>query len=126
MKNSSRSLRMYGDRVSMISNSQVTFDLGCQYNLAWEFQRESYSPFKSIDDTDRVAHLSNKFTQPQKSEAVFKDPVVDYIDILMLVFGIIEGSHHSNTLKVDLGCSNAQCYRFECVEEQNINISSVN
>ena len=126
MKNSSSSLRIYGDRLGMISTSQVTFDLGCQYKVIWEFQQESYSPFKGMDDTDRVAHLCNKLLQLQKSDAVFKDSVVDYIDILMRGFGTIEASHHSNTLKVDLGCSNAQCYCFECVEEQNINISRVN
>ena len=104
----------------MISTSQVTFDLGCQCKVIWEFQREI------MDDTDRVAHLCNKLPQLQKSDAVFNDSVVDYTDILMRGFGTVEDSHHSNTLKVELGCSNAQCYCFECVEEQNINISRVN
>ena len=76
--------------------------------------------------TDRVAHLCNKLLQLQKSDAVLKDSVADYIDILMRGFGTREASHHSNTLKVDLGYSNAQCYCFECVEEKNINISRVN
>ena len=67
LKNSSRSLRMYGDMLSMTSNSQVTFDLGCQYKVIWEFQRESYSPFKGMDDTDRVAHLCNKLVQLQNT-----------------------------------------------------------
>ena len=71
----------------MISTSQVTFDLGCQYKVNCEFQRESYSLFKGMDDTDRVAHLRNKLMQLQKSNAVFKDSVVDYKIFLCMVLG---------------------------------------
>ena len=92
--NSSNTLRMYGDRLTMISNSQVTFDLGCQYKVIWEFQLESYSPFKGMHDTDRVAHLCNILLQLPKSNSVFKDSVVDYIKTLMCGFGTIEASQH--------------------------------
>ena len=72
MKNSSSSRRIYGDRLGMISTSQVTFDLSCQYKVICEFQRESYSPFKGMDDTDRNAHLCNKLLQLQKIRCSFR------------------------------------------------------
>ena len=101
----------------MISTSQVTFDFGYQYKMIGDLQRESYSKFKGMDDTDRVAHLCNKLLQLQKYDAVFKDSVLDFIGLLMRGFGRKEVSHHNNTLKADLGCSNAQCYCSECVAE---------
>ena len=123
---SSSSLRIYGDRLGMISTFQVTFDLNCQYKVIWEFQRERYSPFKGIDGTDRVAHLCNKLRQLQKSLAVFKSSVLDFIGSLLRGFGTIEASHHSNTLKMELACSNTQCDCFGDVGEHYINVSRVN
>ena len=70
----------------------------------------------------RVAFLCKKLQELQKSEAVFKDSVVDFIDILMRGFGTMEASHHNSILKVDLGCSNAQCQCFEFLEAQNSSI----
>ena len=37
-------------------------------------------------------------------------------------FGTMEASHHKNMLKVNLGCSNAQCQCLECFEEQTSSI----
>ena len=119
---SAKTLRMYGDRLKKMKASRVTSDLGCQYKVIWEFQRECYSPFGCIDDKERVAHLCKKLQELQKSEAVFKDSVVDFINILMRGFGTREASHQNSILKVDLGCSNAQCQCFECLEEQNSSI----
>ena len=96
--NSSSTLRISSDRMSMISTTQVTFDLGCQYKVFRELQRENYSPFKVMDDTERFAHLCNKLLQLQKSDAIFKESIVVDTDILMRGFGTIEDSHHSNTL----------------------------
>ena len=90
--------------------------------MIWEFQRECYSPFVGIDDKKRVHHLCKKLQELQKSEAVFKDSVVDFIDTLMRGFATMEASHHNSILKVDLGFSNAQCQYFECLEEQNSSI----
>ena len=113
---------MYGDRLKKMKASRVTSDLGCQFRVTWEFQRKCYSPFGCIDDKERVAHFFKKLQELQKSEAVFKDSVVDFIEILMRGFGTMEASHHNSILKVDLGCSNAQCQGFECLEAQNSSI----
>ena len=102
--------------------SQSTSELGCKFKVISEFQRECYSPFSGMDDTERVAHLCKKLQELQKSETVFKDSVLDFIDILMRGFGTMEASHHNSILKVDLGCSNAQCQYFECVGAQNSSI----
>ena len=115
---SAKTLRMYSDRLKKMKASRVTSDLGCQFKVIWEFQLEFYSPFGCIDDKERGAHLCKKLQELQKSEAVFKDSVVDIIDILMRGFGTMEASHHNSILKVDLGCSNAQCQCFECLEAQ--------
>ena len=78
-----------------------------------------------MDDTDRASHLCEKLLKLQQSDAVFKDSVLDYTDFFVRGFGTIEASHHSNTLKVDLGCSNAQRFCFECDEVKNRNIRRV-
>ena len=119
---SAKTLRMYDDRLKKMTASRVTSELECQFKVIWEFQRECYSPFGCIDDKERVAHLCKKLQELQKSESVFKDSVVDFIDILMRAFGTMEASHHNSILKVDLGCSNAQCQCFECLEAQNSSI----
>ena len=94
--------------------------------MIWEFHRERFSSFKGMNDPDRVAHFCNKILQLRKYDAVFKDFVVDCTDILMRGFGTIEASHHSNSLKIDLECPNAQGYYFQSVEAQRTNISRVN
>ena len=115
-------LRLYGDRLKKMKASRSTSDLGCQYKVIWEFQRECYSLFSGIDDTERVPHLCKKLQELQKSEAVFEDSVLDFTDILIRGFRTKEASHHNSILKVNLGCSNAQCQCFECVEAQNSSI----
>ena len=122
MTKSSNTLRIYGERLRKILTSQATIDLGCQFKVIWQYQRERYSPFGGIDDAENVAHLCKKLQELQKSDAVFKDSVVDFIDILMRGFGKMEASHHNNMLKVNLGCSNAQCQCLECYEAQNSTI----
>ena len=100
---SANTLRLYGDRLKKMKASRSTSDLGCQFKVIWEFQRQCYSPFSGVDDTERVAQ------ELQKSEAVFKDSVLDFIDILIRGLETMEASHNNSILKVDLGCSNAQC-----------------
>ena len=104
---SANTLRLYGNRLKKMKASQSTSELGCKIKVIWKFQRECYSPFSGMDDTESVAHLCKKLQELQKSEAVFKDSVLDFIDKLMRGFGPMEASHHNSILKVDLGCSNA-------------------
>ena len=106
------------DKMKKMKASLVTTDLGCQFEVIWELQREFCSPFGFIDDKERIAHCK-KLQELQKSESVFKDSVVDFIDVLMRGFGTMETSRHNSMLKIDLGCSNAQCQCFECLEAQN-------
>ena len=54
--------------------------------------------------------------QLQKSNAIFKDCVIDFINLLQRGFGNNNIARHINVLKVDLGYSNAQCQCFECTE----------
>ena len=122
MTTSSNTLRLHGERLRKILTSQATIDLGCQLKVIWEYQRECYSPFSGIEDAEKVAHLCTKLQELQKSDAVFKVSVVDFIDILMRGFGTMEASHHNNMLKVNLGFSNAQCQCLECFEAQNSSI----
>ena len=117
---SAKTLRMYGDRLKTMKTSQITSDLRCHFKVIWEFQRECYSPFGCMDDKERVAHLCKKLQELRKSEAVFKDSIVDFIEIIMRVFGTMEASHHNSILNVGLGCSNAQCQRFDSPEAQNL------
>ena len=119
---SANTLRLYGDTLKKMKASRSTSDLGCQFKVIWELQRECYSPFSGIDDTERFAHLCKKLQELQISEAVFKVSVLNSIDILMRGFGTMEASHHNSILKVDLGCYNAQCQCLECVEAQNSSI----
>ena len=119
---SSNTLQIYGEKLRDISTSQATIDLSFQFEVLREYQRERYSPFSGIDDAEQVAHLCRKLQELQKSDAVFKDSVVDFIDILMRGFGTMEPSHHNNILKMNLGCSNAQCQCFNCFEAQNSSI----
>ena len=112
---------MYRDRLKKMKASRVTSDLGCQFKVIWEFQRECYSPFGCIDDQERVAHLCRKLQQLQKSEAVFKIGLWTS-STFMRGFGTMGASHHNSILKVDLGCSHAQCQCFECLQAQSSSI----
>ena len=54
MTKSSNTLRIYGERLRKILTSQAAIDLGCQYKVLWEYQRECYSPFSEIDDGEKL------------------------------------------------------------------------
>ena len=79
-----------------------------------------------MDDTDRVIRLCKILLPVQKSDPIFEDSALDFIEIPLRGFETVEASHHRNTFKVYLSCSSAQCCCFDCVESQNTNISRVN
>ena len=69
---SANTLRLYGDRLKKLKASRSTSDLGCQFKVIWEFQRECYSPFSGIDDTERVALLCKKLQELQNPKQFLK------------------------------------------------------
>ena len=97
-------------------------DLGGRFRVFWDYQRKCYSPFSGIEDAEKVAHLCKTLQELQNSDAVFKDSVVDYIDILMRGFATMEASHRKDMLKVNLVSFNAQCQCLECFEARNCRI----
>ena len=76
-----------------------------KFNLTWEFHRTSYTEFADDVDLEKLSHLSKKLVELQRSDAPFKDSVIDFIDLLKRGFGNINASHHNNTLSIDLGYS---------------------
>ena len=97
-------------------NATTTNGLECKFNLTWEFHRTSYAEFDDDFDLEKLSYLSKKLVELQRSDAPFKDSVIDFIDLLKRGCGNINASHHNSTLSIDLGYSNAQCQCFECLD----------
>ena len=96
--------------------TKSTKDLGCKFENVWELQRSCYTEFEENEEAEKLSYLYWKLAELQKSNAIFKDCVIDFIDLLQRGFGNTNIAHHNNVLKVDLGYSNAQCQCFECTE----------
>ena len=86
-----------------------TTDLGCNFDLTWELQRACYTEFDDCEDAEKLSFLSRQSAKLGKSQAVFKDSVLDFIDLLMRGFEMITASHHNSVVSVDLEFSEAQC-----------------
>ena len=100
-------------------NATTSNRLECKFNLSWEFHRTSYTKFDDYVDLEKLSYLSKKPVQLQRSDAPFKDSVIDFTDLLKRGFGNINASHHNNTLSIDSGYSSAQCQCFECLDLPN-------
>ena len=122
---SGNNLFIHGKKLEKILNSKPTPDLGCNFNLIWELQRSCYTPFNDREDSEKLFFLSQRLVELQRSQTVFKDSVLDFIELLERGFGTIHASHHNNVLSVDLGFSDAQCQCIECVEGQNSETDNV-
>ena len=92
-----------------------TTDLGCNFDLTWELQSACYTEFDDCEDAERLSFLRRQLAKFEKSQAVFKDSVLEFIDPLMRGFRMIAASHRNSVLSVDLGFSEAQC---QCLEGQ--------
>lgn len=112
-------LFVHGDKMKSMLNSKSTKDLGCSYDLIWELQRSCYTEFDENEDAEKLSYICKKLAELQKSNAVFKDCLIDFIDLLQRGYGTMNLSHHNNTLSVDLGFSSAQCQCFECTIGQD-------
>ena len=115
---STNNLFIHGEKIKEMMNA-TTNGLQCQFNPIWEFHCTSYTEFDDDVDLEKLSYLSKKLMELQRSDAPFKDSVIDFIDLLKRGFGGINASHHNNTLLIDLGYSNAQCECFECLDFPN-------
>ena len=109
-------LFIHGERMKSMLQTKSTKDLGCKFENVWELQRSCYTEFDENEGAEKLSYLCRKLAELQKSKAIFKDSVIDFINLLQRGFGNINIAHHNNVLKVDLGYSNAQCQCFECTE----------
>ena len=91
-------------------------DLGCKFENVWELQRACYTEFDENEDAEKPLYLCRKLVELQKSNAIFKDSVIDFINLLQRGYRNINTAHQKNVIKVDVGYYNAQCQRFECTE----------
>ena len=96
--------------------TKSTKDLGCKFENVWELQRSCYTEFDENEDAEKLSYLCRKLAEQQKSNAVFKNSVIDSINLLQRGFVNINIANNNNVLKVDLEYSNAQCQCFECTE----------
>ena len=85
-----------------MSQTKSTKDLGCKFENVWELQRSCYTEFDENEDAEKLSYLSRKLAELQKSNAIFKDSVIDFINLLQRGFGNINIAHHNNVLKVIL------------------------
>ena len=109
-------LFIHGERKKSMLQTKSTKDLGCKCENVWELQRSCYTEFEENEDAEKISHLCRKSAELQKSNAIFKDSVLDFINLLQRVFGNINIAHHNDVIKVDLGYFNAPCQCFECTE----------
>ena len=107
---------IHGERMKSMLQTKSTKDLGCKFENVWELQRFCYTEFNEKEDAEKLSYLCRKLAELQKSNAILKDSVIDFIILLQRGFGNINLAHHNNVLKVDLGYSNAQYQCFECTE----------
>ena len=107
---------MYGERMKSMLQTKSTKDLGCKFENMWELQRSCYIEFNENENAEKISYLCRKLAELQKSNALFKDCLIDFINLLQRGFGNINIALHNNVLKEDLGYSNAQCECFECTE----------
>ena len=112
-------LFIHGEKLKSMLNAYSTKDLGCKYELVWELQRSCYTEFDENEDAEKLSYICRKLAELQRSNAVFKDCLIDFIDLLQRGFGTMNVSHHNNTLSVDLGFSNAQCQCYECTVDHD-------
>ena len=103
-------------REKSMLQTKSTKDLGCKFQNVRELQRTYYTEFDENEDAEKLSYLCRKLAELQKSNAIFKDSVIDFINLLQRGFGNINTAHHIIALKVDLGYSNAQCQCFESTE----------
>ena len=116
---STNNLFIHGEKIKEMMNATTTNGLECKFNLTWEFHRTSYTEFDDDVDLEKLSSLSRKLVELQRSDAPFKDSVIDFIHLLKRGFGNINISHHNNTLSINLGYSSAQCQCFECLDLPN-------
>ena len=102
---SGKRLFIHGDKLIKMLQLKPTTDFGCNFDLTLELQRACYTEFDDCEDIEKLSFLSRQLA---KSQAVFKDRVLDFTDLLMRGFGPITASHHSSVLSGDLGFSEAQ------------------
>ena len=112
----SNRLFIHGERMKSMLQTHSTKDLGCKFENVWEVQRSCYTELDENEDAEKLSYLCRKLAQLQKSNAIFKDCVIDFINLLQRGFGNINIAHHKNVLKMDVVYSNAQCQCFECTE----------
>ena len=93
-----------------------SLDLGCKIHNLREIQRSCKTEFDDNEDAENLFYRCRDLAGLQKSNAVFKDCAIDYINLFKRSFAIINIAHNSSVLKVDLGCSNVRCDCFENTE----------
>ena len=82
-------LFIHGEKMKSILKMKPTTDLGCSYEMSWELQRSCYTEFDESEDIEKLSFLSKRLAELEKSPAVFKDSVLDFIELLMRGFGTI-------------------------------------
>ena len=93
-----------------------TNHLACKFENLWKLQRSCYTEFDENEDAEKLFYLYRKLAELLKSNAIFKDCVIDFINLLQHGFGKVNIAHHNIVPKLDLGYSNAQCQCFQCTE----------
>ena len=73
-----------------------------------------FSEFDDNQEAEKLYYLCRKLTELQKSNAAFKDCVIDFINLLQRGYGIVNIAHFYNVHKVDFSYPNAQyqCFQF--------------
>ena len=68
----------------------------------WEFWRSCYTEFDKIENSDKLSYLCRRLAELKNSNAIVKDCVIDFSNLLQRGFGSINIAHHNNVLKVEL------------------------
>ena len=75
-------LFIHGETMKSILKMKPTTVLGCSYEMLWELQRSCFTFFES-EGIEKLSFLSKRLAELEKSPAVFKDSVLDFIELLM-------------------------------------------
>ena len=92
---------------------KTTDAIGRNFKCTWEYEKQN--PLGTSGVTEKALFLFQRLVELEKSDALFKDTVISFLELLQKRKGRLYLSEHSGTLDIDLGVSNAQCTCFECL-----------
>ena len=113
-KSTTSTISVRGENMQSLMK-KTTEGLVCNFTCAWEY--EKHNSLGTSVDTEKALFLFQRLVGLEKLDALLKDDILSYKDLLQKPIGQIYLSEHSLCLDIDLGVTNAQCTCFEFLNQ---------